>query len=151
MKNILLVEDTPMDARVFLHFFGLVDEASEYKVTWVRSPLEADTFLLSSDAILPDFIILDIGFNGYEDSGLDYLGKLKTNIKYVKRKIHLIPVMLLTAANGEDEVNLAYRKRANAYFVKPVEGNGDDYGYESLIRSLLDFWRKSKLPILTAV
>jgi hypothetical protein len=59
--------------------------------------------------------------------------------------------MLLTAANGEDEVNLAYRKRANAYFVKPVEGNGDDYGYESLIRSLLDFWRKSKLPILTAV
>ena len=149
--RILLVEDTESDARVFRHYFNNVAPEGEYDLEWVKSPLDADNSLLSPGSTLPDLIILDIGFNGYEDSGLDYLGKLKTKKKYTSRRIHLIPVMILTAANGEDEVDLAYKKRANAYFVKPVEEDGDDYTYENLIRSLLDFWRKSKLPILTAV
>jgi two-component system response regulator len=151
LRTILLVEDTATDARIFEHFFTQVLRTEGYtcRLHWVRDPIKAEEFLLDPNLPMPDLIILDIGFNGLNTSGLDYLGKLKTNKKYTSRNMHLIPVVILTATDDEHDINLAYDRRANAYFVKPIEGEDNNYSYQGIIQILLQFWRRAKLPVLT--
>lgn len=126
MKNkpvkILLVEDNSADARWIMEVF------KEYhipnKICTVKDGVEAINYLYKKgsykDATTPDMIILDLYLPRI--NGHDVLTKIKND-----KKLKVIPVIVLTASNSPNDVQIAYKNHANCYISKPV-------GFEELMK-----------------
>lgn len=81
----------------------------------------------------PDFILLDI--NLPKKNGLELLAEIKgdSGLKH-------IPVVVLSCSSNENDIERAYRNRADLYIVKPE--NLDQYA--DVVKSIDDFWIKNK-------
>lgn len=129
--EILLVEDNLGDAR-------LTEEAlKEGKVRnnlhHARDGVEAMEFLRRrgphENAPRPDLVLLDL--NLPRKDGREVLGEMKED-----PDLKLIPVVVLTTSEAEQDVLRTYQLRANCYITKPV----DLEKFITIVRSIEDFW-----------
>ena len=82
-----------------------------------------------ADAPRPGLIMLDINLPRL--SGLEVLAELKAD-----PELALIPVVMLTTSQAEEDILRSYKLHANAYVSKPV----DFEGFTSAIRQIDDFF-----------
>ena len=82
-----------------------------------------------ADAARPGLILLDINLPRL--SGLEVLAELKAD-----PELALIPVVMLTTSQAEEDILRSYRLHANAYVSKPV----DFENFMAAIRQIDDFF-----------
>ena len=118
-KNFLLVEDDPNDAYlVELEF----KKNPEFQLRWVKNGEEAIDYINGSppynDRIefpIPDVILLDVKMPRV--SGFDFLEWLHIKSNHFR----LIPVIVMSGSDLEEDVNRAYELGANCYLTKPTD------------------------------
>jgi CheY-like chemotaxis protein len=129
--EILLVEDSPGDARLTLEAFK--EGKMLNHITVVQDGVDAMAFLrregVHAAAITPDLILLDL--NLPRKSGREVLVEIKQD-----EQLRTIPVVVLTTSSDEGDIAQAYHSHANCYLTKPVELDQ----FLRVVRSIESFW-----------
>ena len=129
--QILLVEDSPTDAKLTLTALKLAKMANE--VSHVENGVEAMEFLRRQGkyqgALRPDLILLDL--NLPKKDGREVLEELKQD-----EDLRTIPVVVLTTSKAEEDILRSYQLHANCYITKPV--NFDRF--LEVVQSIEHFW-----------
>jgi CheY-like chemotaxis protein len=129
--EILLVEDNRGDVR-------LTREALKPDRPWntlqvVRDGVEAMAYLRREGefrgAARPDLILLDL--NLPRKDGREVLAEIKAD-----EDLKLIPVVVLTTSQAEEDILKAYGSHANCYITKPV----DLPKFMTVVKSIEHFW-----------
>jgi two-component system response regulator len=118
-KTILLVEDNPDDVDLTLRAFKKNNIYN--KVVVARDGVEALDYLRGTGIHvgrdvkdLPVVILLDLKLP--KISGLEVLKQIRSN-----EITRLLPVVILTSSNEENDIINGYRLGANSYIRKPVD------------------------------
>ena len=118
-KRILLVEDNPDDEALTLH--ALATNKIGNQVVVARNGVEALDYLFATgphagrDAhCLPTVVLLDIKLPKID--GLEVLRRIRAD-----ERTRLLPVVLLTSSNEEEDRLRGYALGANSYVRKPVD------------------------------
>lgn len=118
-KVILLVEDNPDDERLTLR--ALEGNNIKNKVVVARDGAEALDYLFGTGAftgrdlsVMPQVVLLDIKLPKVD--GLEVLRRLRAN-----ELTRLLPVIILTSSNEEQDRLDGYALGANSYVRKPVD------------------------------
>ncbi len=128
--NILLVEDSPSDARLIREV--LSKSQMTVHITLAKDGVEAieQLFQLKNEgSSLPDLILLDL--NLPKKTGSEVLREVKAD-----QALKKIPVLVMTSSHDERDVAQAYRLNANCYICKPL----DLPEYERVARAIQSFW-----------
>ncbi len=128
--EILLVEDSPGDVRLTQE--GLRDSAVENTLHVVNDGEAALDFLRErrdGNQPLPDLILLDLNLPRMD--GREVLASIKGD-----PALAMIPVVVLTTSNAEQDIRQAYALQANCYITKPT---GFD-GFVAAIEAIEMFW-----------
>jgi CheY-like chemotaxis protein len=117
--QILLVEDNPDDVEITRRALTRSRLANDLHVT--RDGQEALDFLFrlgrygnGADTPRPDLILLDL--NLPKVNGIEVLERIRAN-----EHVSIIPVIMLTASEREEDVARSYKLGSNTYISKPVE------------------------------
>ncbi|HTI70789.1 MAG TPA: response regulator [Candidatus Limnocylindria bacterium] len=129
--EILLVEDSPTDRLI------AIEALSEARVLnslhTVEDGVEAMAFLRREgkyvDSPLPDLILLDL--NLPRKDGREVLAEIKGD-----PRLRVIPVVVLTTSEAEEDIFKAYSHHANCYITKPVDFNR----FTEVVRTIENFW-----------
>ncbi|HKI80483.1 MAG TPA: response regulator [Pseudodesulfovibrio sp.] len=128
---ILLVEDNEDHAEMIRAFLG--EHEVDKQVHWVKDGQEAIDFVhrqgRHAEAPRPALIILDL--NLPKASGFEVLKNIKED-----PALKVIPVVMLTTSDRQEEMLKCYRLGVNSFITKPVRF--DDY-LEKL-QSLNRYW-----------
>jgi CheY-like chemotaxis protein len=129
--EILLIEDNPADVRLTKEAFKEARVRNNIHV--VQDGDSALAFVQQKapyqDAPRPDLILLDL--NLPKKDGREVLAEIKAD-----PQTHLIPVVILTTSDDEEDVLRSYNLNANAYLVKPI----DVMRFIKMVQSLSAFW-----------
>jgi len=129
--EILLVEDSLMDARVTIH--ALRQGLTQHRLTLIRDGAEALEFVQQSgrfaQAPRPDLILLDLMLP--KKSGTEVLDELKADFS-----LKDIPVVVLTASEDEADRVKCQMLHVDAFITKPV--NLDKF--LEVVKQLKRFW-----------
>ncbi|MEE3717243.1 response regulator [Tumidithrix elongata RA019] len=136
--KILLVEDSPSDAELMIETFS--DCRVLNHLHWVQDGVEAIQFLRRqgaySNAVRPDLILLDL--NLPKKDGREVLAEIKSD-----EDLKIIPVVVLTTSEAEEDILRSYNLHANCYMTKPVDLDQ----FIEMIRLIEGFWLAAvKLP-----
>lgn len=133
-KFILLVEDNPNDELLTLRAFKKSNILNEIIV--VRDGQEAIDFLLCQGDYAnrdkndnPQVILLDINLPKID--GLEVLRTLRAN-----ESTAIIPVVIMTTSDEQNDLISSYKFGANSYIRKPVDLNS----FMSAIKQLGLYW-----------
>lgn len=114
--EILLVDDNLGD--IILTKDALKGAQFPSRVSVASDGVEAMEFLRRqgrfADAPRPDLILLDL--NMPRKNGAEVLAEMKADMD-----LRLIPVVILTSSEAEDDVANAYHSHANCYVTKPAD------------------------------
>ena len=114
--EILLVEDNPGDVRLTIE--ALRESKVHNNLHVAKDGVDALAFLRHeqgfTDTIRPDLILLDL--NLPRRDGLEVLAELKED-----PGLRIIPVVILTTSQAEEDILRSYALHANAYVSKPVD------------------------------
>jgi CheY-like chemotaxis protein len=114
--EVLLVEDDPGD--VLLIREALEDHEVRNRLSVVNDGVEAMAYLRRqgdyAEARRPDLVLLDL--NLPRMNGAEVLEQVKTD-----PALSLIPVVILTTSEAEEDILRSYKLHANAYVTKPVD------------------------------
>jgi two-component system, response regulator len=120
-RSILLVEDNPMDEELTLR--ALRKNGISNEVVVARDGVEALDFLFARGAYanrdpdaLPRLVLLDLKLPKVD--GFEVMRQLRTH-----ERTRLLPVVILTTSNEEQDRLTGYRNGANSYVRKPVDFN----------------------------
>ncbi|HJV70496.1 response regulator [Ideonella sp.] len=129
--EILMVEDNPGDVRltrealkggkVWTQVNVVEDGVAALDYLYRRPPYEA--------AHRPDLILLDLNLPRMD--GREVLARVKSD-----PSLKLIPVVVLTTSQAEEDVLRAYHLSANCYVTKPV----DLHQFNHIVQSIEQFW-----------
>jgi two-component system, response regulator len=118
-KTILLVEDNPDDEALTLH--ALATQKISHQVIVARNGVEALDYLWGAGAYagrapetLPAVVLLDLKLPKID--GLEVLRRLRAD-----PRTQLLPIVLLTSSNEEEDRLRGYQLGANSYIRKPVD------------------------------
>lgn len=129
--DILLVEDNPDHAELTRR--ALENGNMANKVTWVKDGQEALDCLFRkgvyAEATRPGLILLDI--NLPKLSGVEVLKKIKED-----EQLRVIPVIMLTTSDRDEEALRCYSFGANSFITKPVKFSE----FTEKVRSLKLYW-----------
>jgi CheY-like chemotaxis protein len=129
--EILLVEDSPAD--IVITQDALAEARVINTIHVVEDGVEALAFLRKqapySDAPRPDLILLDL--NLPRKSGREVLAEIKAD-----PALRMIPVVVLTTSQAEEDIWKAYDLHANCYVVKPL----DFAAFVQAVQSIRNFW-----------
>lgn len=129
--QILLVEDNPGDIRLTQEAFK--EGPFQHVLHVVKDGVEALDFVYNrgryADSPTPDLILLDL--NLPRKDGREVLAELKQD-----DNLKLIPVVILTTSDAEQDILKSYALHANCFITKPVDL--DQFIY--IIRQLEIFW-----------
>ena len=129
--HILLVEDSPADVRLTRE---ALKEAKIFNTLHCAADgVEALAFLrkegVHADSPRPNLILLDLNLPRMD--GREVLAEIKAD-----DNLKLIPVVVLTTSQAEEDIVRSYNLHANAYVTKPVELQQ----FLQVIRAIEDFW-----------
>jgi len=114
--DVLLVEDDPGDVLMTREAFE--DHKVANRLFVVNDGVEAMAFLRRegsfADAPRPDLVLLDLNLPRMD--GREVLAAVKQD-----PELSLIPIVVLTTSEAEEDVLRSYRLHANAYVTKPVD------------------------------
>jgi chemotaxis family two-component system response regulator Rcp1 len=129
--EILLVEDSPSDTELTVEALREAKIASN--LSHVEDGVEAIEFLRHTnayaDAPIPDLILLDL--NLPRKDGREVLLELKSD-----PDLRVIPVVVLTTSEADQDIMRAYELQANCYITKPVDFDQ----FVNVVRSIEHFW-----------
>jgi CheY-like chemotaxis protein len=129
--RILLIEDNAGDARLTQEI--LRQNKLSNSIDIIHNGLEALAFLRREgryvNTVQPDLILLDLSIP--VRAGMEVLVEIKAD-----DVLKLIPVIILTASQAEQDIVRSYNLHANAYVVKPM--NLDEF--IAVIKSIEGFW-----------
>jgi len=133
-KIILLIEDNPDDAALTLR--ALENNNIKNDVVVVNDGAEALDYLFGTGSyagrdltIMPQLTLLDLKLPKVD--GLEVLRRLRAN-----ELTRLLPVVILTSSNEEQDRINAYGRGANSYVRKPI-----DFGqFIDAVRNLGLYW-----------
>ena len=129
--QILLVEDSPSDAKLTLAALKLAKVVNQ--VSHVEDGVEAMEFLCRqgkfAQAERPDLILLDL--NLPRKDGREVLEELKAD-----PDLQMIPVVILTTSQAEQDIIRSYKLHANCYITKPVNFER----FLEVVQSIENFW-----------
>jgi len=129
--KILLVEDSPADARLTLE--ALRDARIVNEIYVVTDGEQTLNFLRNvsphEDAPRPDIVLLDLDLPKVD--GREVLQEMKAD-----PALKDIPVIVLTSSKKPEDVTDAYKQQASCYIKKPVDADQ----YFIAIRSLKELW-----------
>src|SRR5208283_2439246 len=129
--QILLVEDSPSDARLTLEALKMAKVVNQ--VNHVEDGVEAMEFLRKegkyAQSKRPDLILLDL--NLPRKDGREVLEEIKGNPDF-----QLIPVVILTTSQAEQDIIRSYKFHANCYITKPVNFER----FLEVVQSIENFW-----------
>ncbi len=118
-RTILLVEDNPDDVELTLRAFKQHNIKNE--ITVVRDGEEALDYLFATGAytdrdvtIMPSVVILDLKLPKVD--GLEVLQRIRAD-----ERTKIVPVVILTSSNEEQDMVNGYKFGANSYVRKPVD------------------------------
>lgn len=118
-KTILLVEDNPQDEMLTLRALRRANLANRIDVA--RDGQQALDYLFREGEFadregpdLPTVVLLDIGLPRL--SGLEVLERLRADARTT-----LLPVVILTSSDEEQDRLKSYERRANSFVRKPVD------------------------------
>lgn len=127
----LLAEDNPGDVRLTKE--ALRESKISNNLSVVPDGVEAMAFLHRegkyADAPRPDVILLDL--NLPKKDGREVLAEVKADLN-----LRLIPVVIITSSEAEQDVLRTYELHANCYVTKPV----DLEQFIKVIQSIETFW-----------
>jgi CheY-like chemotaxis protein len=114
--EVLLVEDDPGDVVLIQEAFA--DNKVGNRLSVVGDGVEAMAFLRRegefADAPRPDLVLLDL--NLPRKNGREVLAEIKAD-----PELSIIPVIVLTTSEAEEDIVRSYSLHANAYITKPVD------------------------------
>ena len=120
-RIILLVEDNPDDIKLTQCAFNKSKHSEKIILEIVNNGDDALDFLFGRRAykyrdtqIMPVVILLDL--NLPRINGLQVLERIRDD-----KRTKLIPVIILTSSNEEQDIKKAYALGANSYIRKPVD------------------------------
>jgi two-component system response regulator len=114
-KHIVLVEDNPDDAALTLRAFRKSSLQADVRV--FQDGIEALAYLQGSGLTAqPDVILLDLKLPLLD--GLEVLARLRAH-----PETRLVPVVMLTTSQEQDDLVRSYTLGANSYIRKPVDFN----------------------------
>lgn len=129
--DILLIEDSPADILITQEALEQAKLLNTIHV--VEDGIEAMAYLRRQNhyatARRPDLILLDL--NLPKMNGREVLAEIKAD-----PSLKLIPVVVLTTSQAEEDVLRAYNLHANCYVVKPVEFAS----FVRAVQSIHHFW-----------
>ncbi len=139
IMQILLVEDNPGDIRLTQE--ALKEGTIKNVLNVVKDGVEALDYLKKKGKFMnnptPDIILLDL--NLPRKDGREVLAEIKSD-EYLK----LIPVIILTTSDADQDIIRSYKLHANCFITKPVDL--DQFIF--IIRQIETFWfTVVKLPI----
>jgi two-component system, response regulator len=133
-KIILLVEDNADDEKLTLRALKKIDICNEVVVA--RNGAEALDYLFGTGAhagrnlkLVPQIVLLDLKLPKLD--GLEVLRRLRTN-----DRTKLLPVVILTSSNEEQDRINGYGLGANSYVRKPADFNQ----FSEAVRQLGLYW-----------
>lgn len=139
--EILLVEDSPLDAEMTLH--ALHSTAIANHIEWIRDGAEALDYLFLRGRHAgrhpgpPRLVLLDIKMPKVD--GLEVLKAMKED-----SELRRIPVVMLTSSAEESDLLRSYQLGVNSYVVKPV----DFENFSAEIAKLGFYWMlTNRLPL----
>jgi two-component system response regulator len=138
---ILLVEDNPDDEELTLRAFEMSNIMNEIVV--VRDGVEALDFLFGTgtyegrDAtVMPAVVLLDLKLPRI--GGLEVLKRMRAD-----SRTELVPVVILTSSDQEQDILESYKLHANSYVRKPVK-----FGeFAETVKQLGLYWMLLNEPI----
>ncbi len=129
--EILLVEDSPDDVELTLEV--LKETKFRNKIHIVEDGEAAMAFLRKqgqyANAPRPDLVLLDL--NLPRRDGREVLAEIKED-----PDLKIIPVVVLTTSQAEEDVLRAYGHHANCYISKPLDLDQ----FVKVVRSIESFW-----------
>jgi len=129
--EILLVEDNEGDARLARE--ALKDSKVTNIIHHVHDGIEAMDFLHHQgkykNAVRPELILLDL--NLPRKDGREVLAEIKND-----DNLAIIPVVVLTISNDEQDILETYKLHVNCFITKPI----DFEQFIKVVRSIEDFW-----------
>ncbi|MCW2549219.1 MAG: response regulator containing a CheY-like receiver domain and an DNA-binding domain [Mycobacterium sp.] len=129
--EVLLVEDDPGD--VLLTREAFEHQKVHNRLHVVNNGEDAINFVRQqgafTDAPVPDLVLLDLNLPGMH--GREVLAAIKED-----PELRMIPVVVLTTSEAEEDVLRSYLLHANAYVTKPV----DFERFMAVVRAIDDFF-----------
>lgn len=129
--RVLLVEDNPGDAdltretlesgKIALQIDVVTDGAQAIDFLLRRPPYET--------ARTPDLVLLDL--NLPKLSGREVIAEIKRH-----EHLRVVPIVVLTSSDAEQDVVKSYALGASCYVTKPVGLEA----FQAIVRSVQDFW-----------
>jgi two-component system, chemotaxis family, response regulator Rcp1 len=138
--HILLVEDSRADAKIIER--ALRESDVTHRLTVIPDGQHALDYLfaLRDDELdlerEPDLILLDLNLPGMD--GCQVLSRIKSD-PYLR----MIPVVILTTSNREEDILQTYMAGANTFISKPAEYPS----YRDLVATLRTYWVDTALKI----
>ncbi len=127
MIEILLVEDSPSDARLTIE--ALKEAKARNTIEVVVDGESALARLRDDERRRPDLVLLDLNLPGLD--GREVLSEIKSD-----PRLSIIPVVVLTTSKAEEDVLRTYRLHGNCFITKPVDLNQ----FIRVVQSIEDFW-----------
>lgn len=112
LRPILLVEDNSQDEALTLRALAKVNLAN--RVVVVRDGQQAVDYLLGGAEPLPAVVLLDLGLPRV--GGLEVLARLRA-----EDRTRLLPVVILTSSDEDQDRLRSYSVGANSFVQKPVQ------------------------------
>ncbi|OGU21046.1 MAG: two-component system response regulator [Hydrogenophilales bacterium RIFOXYD1_FULL_62_11] len=140
--NILLVEDSPLDAELTIR--ALKDGKLANTVDWVKDGQQALDYLFHEGGYagragnMPQLVLLDLKMPRV--SGIEVLRIIKVDPRTRK-----IPVVIMTSSQEERDIAESYDLGVNSYVVKPV----DFTAMTNLARQAGYYWLAINQPPVT--
>jgi len=129
--EVLLVEDSPGDARLTQEAFRDVNDA--IRLHLASDGVEAMAYLrregVHVHAPRPDLILLDLNLPRMD--GREVLALIKQDAS-----LRTIPTVVLTTSDREADVLISYQLQANCYLRKPAHWDA----FDGIIRGINTFW-----------
>lgn len=132
MKKILLVDDDTIEHLKVTRAFKKLD--IENPLAFAKDGVEALDYLKQTKEF-PGLILLDLNMPNM--NGLEFLSAVKSNEKF-----KVIPVVVLTTSNNEQDRIQSYNHSVAGYMLKPIRL--EDYEY--VFKTIEQYWTLSKTP-----
>jgi CheY-like chemotaxis protein len=131
LRPLVVVEDSDEDYEALSRV--LRETTSRDSVVRYQTGEEALRGLADGEA--PALVILDLNLPGAQ--GLDVLARVKGD-----SALRVVPVIVLSGSDRQEDIDAAYAAGANAYLSKPLEFAD----LRRVVMSLHDFWQVASVP-----